>query len=63
LLLVETIREAGVDRAITAVLAPWREPRMVLDPGKGLLNVVLAVALGGDCLAGVGLLRFESGLQ
>lgn len=27
------------------------------DPGKLLLDVALAVALGGDCLAGAGMLR------
>jgi hypothetical protein len=31
----------------------------VHDPGKILLDVVLAVALGGDCLADVGMLRAE----
>lgn len=29
------------------------------DPGKVLLDVALAAALGGDCLTGVGLLRAE----
>ncbi|KPI02747.1 hypothetical protein OK006_7544 [Actinobacteria bacterium OK006] len=29
------------------------------DPGKILLDVALAVALGGDCLADVGMLRAE----
>lgn len=29
------------------------------DPGKVLLDVALAVALGGDCLADVGVLRAE----
>jgi hypothetical protein len=32
----------------------------VHDPGKILLDVALAVALGGDCLADVGILRAES---
>jgi hypothetical protein len=36
---------------------------MGLDPGKVLLDVALAVALRGGCLAGVGLLHFEGGLQ
>jgi hypothetical protein len=31
----------------------------VHDPGKGLLDGALAVALGGDCLADVGMLRAE----
>ncbi|MFF5344079.1 IS1380 family transposase [Streptomyces althioticus] len=58
-LLVETVRKAGLDRAISAALAPWRKPRAVHDPGKILLDVALAVALGGDCLADVGMLRAE----
>jgi hypothetical protein len=35
----------------------WRKPRTVHDPGKALLDVALAVALGGDCLADVAMLR------
>ncbi|MDN0200781.1 IS1380 family transposase [Streptomyces sp. S.PNR 29] len=56
-LLVETVRKVGLDRAISVALAPWRKPRAVHDPGKVLLDVALAVALGGDCLADVGMLR------
>ncbi|MFG2258350.1 IS1380 family transposase [Streptomyces mirabilis] len=58
-LLVETIRKTGLDQAISAALAPWRKPRAVHDPGKILLDVALAVALGGDCLADAGMLRAE----
>ncbi|MEU1601249.1 transposase, partial [Streptomyces sp. NPDC005708] len=54
-LLVETIRKTGLDRAISAALAPWHKLRAVHDPGKVLLDVALAVALGGDCLADVGM--------
>lgn len=61
-LLVETVRKAGLDRAISTALAPWRRPRAVHDPGKILLDVALAVALGGDCLADVGMLRAEPGV-
>ena len=52
-LLVETVRKSGLDTAISAALAPWRKPRAVHDPGKVLLDVALATALGGDCLADV----------
>jgi hypothetical protein len=45
--------------AISAALEPWRKPPAVHDPGKILLDVALAVALGGDCLADVGMLRAE----
>jgi hypothetical protein len=58
-LVVETVRKSGLDTAISAALAPWRKPRTVHDPGKILLDVALAVALGGDCLADVGMLRAE----
>jgi hypothetical protein len=52
-LLVETVRKSGLDQAISAALSPWRKPRAVHDPGKVLLDVALAVASGGDCLADV----------
>jgi hypothetical protein len=58
-LLVETVRKAGLDTAISAALTPWRKARAVHDPGKILLDVALAVALGGGCLADVGVLRAE----
>ncbi|WP_306190949.1 IS1380 family transposase [Streptomyces sp. MK5] len=58
-LLVETVRKAGLDQAISAALSPWRKARAVHDPGKILLDVALALASGGDCLADVGMLRAE----
>ncbi|MFB7600171.1 transposase, partial [Streptomyces sp. NPDC056160] len=58
-LLVETVRKAGLDQAISATLSPWRKARAVHDPGKILLDVALALASGGDCLADVGMLRAE----
>ncbi len=58
-LLVETARKAGLDRAISQALEPWRRQRAVHDPGKILLDVALAVVLGGDCLSDVGMLRAE----
>ncbi|MFF3350604.1 IS1380 family transposase [Streptomyces sp. NPDC002779] len=61
-LLVETVRKSGLDTAISAAPAPWRKRRAVHDPGKILLDVALAVALGGDCLADVGMLRAEPAL-
>ncbi|GGL84588.1 hypothetical protein GCM10010095_81700 [Streptomyces anthocyanicus] len=58
-LLVETVRKSGLGQAIPAALSSWRKPRAVHDPGKVLLDVALAVASGGDCLADVGMLRAE----
>ncbi len=61
-LLVEAVRKTGLDQAISAALSPWRKQRAVHDPGKVLLDMALAVALGGDCLADVGMLRAEPGV-
>ncbi len=58
-LLLETVRKIGLDQAISAQLASWREPQTVHDPGKVLLDLALAVVLGGDCLADVAMLRCE----
>jgi hypothetical protein len=58
-LLVETVRKSGLGGAISAALAPWRKRRTVHDPGKVLLDVALAMALGRDCLADVAMLRAE----
>jgi hypothetical protein len=58
-LLVETARRIGLDAALSAALGPWRKPRAVHDPGKVLLDLALATALGGDCLADVAMLRAE----
>ncbi|QDN91033.1 IS1380 family transposase [Streptomyces sp. RLB3-6] len=58
-LLVETVRKCGLDSAISTAMAPWRKPRAVHNPGKILLDVALATALGGDCLADVAMLRAE----
>lgn len=60
LLLKEAIRVAGLDRDLSAALAPWRSARTVAhDPGRVLLDVATAVALGGDCLADVAAVRAQ----
>ena len=61
-LLVETVRRTRLDAAFPQALGPWRRPRAVHDPGTVLSDVAPAVALGGDCLADVGVLRAEPGL-
>src|SRR5262249_25547502 len=43
-------------------LARWRAPRAVHDPGKILTGLVMMLALGGDCLADVAVLRAQPGL-
>jgi hypothetical protein len=61
-LLVETARAAGLDRALSGQLAPWRSMRARHDPGKVVLDVAVAIALGGDCLADLGVVRAQPDL-
>src|SRR3954469_8093778 len=61
-LLTETARTVGLDRALAAALAPWRGPTAVHDPGKVLLDLAVTLAIGGDCLADIAALRAEPGL-
>ena len=57
--LIETARAAGLDRALSTTLAPWRKPLAIHDPGKVVCDLAVALALGGDCLADVAVLRGE----
>jgi len=59
LLLTETARITGLGAGLSAGLAQWRPSRAVHDPGKTVLDLAVAVALGGDCLADAGVLRAE----
>src|SRR4051794_12301419 len=60
-LLTETVRAAGLGVGLSGALAPWRKPLAVHDPRKVVLDLALSLALGGDCLADVALLRAEPG--
>jgi hypothetical protein len=60
--LVEAIRTSGIDRGLSTALAPWRRPLATHDPGKIVLDLAVALVLGGDCLADVNLLRAEPGV-
>jgi hypothetical protein len=60
--LVETVRVVGLDRSLAAALAPWRKSAAVHDPAKVVLDLAVALALGGDCLADIALLRAEPGV-
>ena len=62
LLLAEAVRVTGLGRGLPAGLARWRAPRAVHDPGKILTDLVMALALGGDCLADIAVLRAQPGL-
>jgi hypothetical protein len=59
LLLLETLRATGLGQDLSCGLARWRAPRAVHDPGKILTDLVVALALGGDCLADVAVLRAQ----
>ncbi len=61
-LLTETARAAGLDRALSAGLGPWRRPFAVHDPGKVIMDLAIMLALGGDALSDVATLRAEPGV-
>lgn len=60
--LLRTAEAVGLDRVLSQVLAPWRKPLAMHDPGKIVLDLAVAVAIGGDCAADVGMLRCEPGV-
>lgn len=59
-LLTATIRALGLDAALSAVLARWRKPLAIHDPAKVLLDLAVALGLGGDCLADNAVVRAEA---
>jgi hypothetical protein len=60
--LIETVRVAGLDSALSSALARWRKPMARHDPGKVVTDLAVTLALGGDCLADIALLRSEPGV-
>lgn len=61
-LLLEALRVSGLDRALSAALLPWRKQWATHDPGKIVTDLAVTLALGGDCLADLALLRAEPGV-
>jgi hypothetical protein len=61
-LLTAAIGRVGLDEALSAALAPWRKPHAVHDPAKVVLDLAVALALGGDCLADIAVLRSAPGV-
>jgi hypothetical protein len=59
LLLAEAARVTGLGQGLAGGLARWRAPRAVHDPGKIIADLAVALALGGDCLADVAVLRAQ----
>ena len=60
--LLRTAEKTGLTARLSAALSPWRKPLATHDSGKIVLDLAVAVALGGDCLADVALLREEPGV-
>jgi len=56
---VETARRSGLTRELSRLLGPWRKPLATHDPGKIVLDLAVAVALGGDAAADVAVLRAQ----
>jgi hypothetical protein len=44
-LLLDTIRAAGLDRALSAALERWRRPNAVHDPAKIVLDLAVSLAV------------------
>ncbi|WP_182878256.1 transposase [Microbispora sp. H10670] len=59
LLLLETLRVTGLGRELSAQLERWRPARALHDPGKVITDLALTLALGGDCLADIAMLRTQ----
>lgn len=57
LLLVEALRVTGLGQGLSNALEPWRRPGAVHDPGKIVADLAVTLALGGDCLADLAVLR------
>jgi hypothetical protein len=61
-LLTETIRATGLDRALSEALGSWRKPLATHDPGKVILDLAVTLALGGDALSDIATVRAEPGV-
>jgi hypothetical protein len=59
LLLTRTLEVIGLGRGMGAALELWRPVRAVHSPGKIITDLAVAVALGGDCLADIAVLRAQ----
>jgi hypothetical protein len=56
-LLLRTAEKTGLTAAMAAELTGFRKPLAQHDPGKILLDLAVALAIGGDCLADIAQLR------
>lgn len=58
-MLLQTAAVSGLAEQLSAALAPWRPARCVYDPGKTVLDLAVAIGLGGDCLADIAVVRAQ----
>jgi len=58
-LLARTLRATGLDRGLDAALERWRPARAVHSPAKVITDLAVTLALGGDCLADIAMLRAQ----
>jgi hypothetical protein len=61
-LLVGVARRSGLAKALSGGLGRWRSPLAIHDPGKVVLDLATAVALGGDAACDVAMLRAQPGV-
>lgn len=61
-LLREAVRLSGLDAVLSDALAPWRSDRALHDPAKVLVDEAMVLALGGDCMADLAVLRAQPGV-
>lgn len=58
-LLTQTIAATGLGVALSSALSGWRRPTAVHDPAKVITDLALTLALGGDCMSDIAVLRAE----
>ena len=57
--MLQTAQVSGLVVGLSQGLSRWRRARSVHEPGKSVLDVVIAIALGGDCLADAAVVRAQ----
>lgn len=62
LLVAEAVRVSGLRVGLSRGLGGWRPARAIYDPGKIIAELAVAVALGGDGLADIAVVRAEPDL-
>jgi Transposase DDE domain group 1 len=60
LALARTAQASGLTSALSVALGPWRKPLATHDPGKIITDLAISLAIGGDCLSDVAVLRGQS---